>query len=344
MIAETFKAAKLGGNDTIGILFSNNNTGGSSFSGGDGKWDGFFNAYGAYLNYWLEKDGKLVYSNVQPEIKTPLLAMQDLYKKGTMNRDAVVINNEVAQEYVASGKVGIFYASAWCTTLSMFTLHNNDPSSKIVNLYPPPAGKGKIYPIQTNTPKAMRIFVSVDCKYPEAVVKMANLTDRNRNENHLYYNVDENGFQYYKFLPWGVFAKGSDDQDRSEAFRHAELTGSLEKITSPLWEGLYNTHILALEGKAPYWNLLMNGKEGSFSTVWDAIQANLVLLDAYNGLPTETQALKGDIINSTLDTAMFEVVMGADISVYERAVEQWYANGGAQITEEVNAWYQSLKK
>ena len=36
---------------------------------------------------------------------------------------------------------------------------------------------------------------------------------------------------------------------------------------------------------------------------------------------------------------MMEVVMGADISVYEEAVAQWYANGGQTITDEVNEYY-----
>ena len=35
--------------------------------------------------------------------------------------------------------------------------------------------------------------------------------------------------------------------------------------------------------------------------------------------------------------------MGEDISVWEKAVSDWYANGGKTITEEVNAYYDSLK-
>ena len=31
--------------------------------------------------------------------------------------------------------------------------------------------------------------------------------------------------------------------------------------------------------------------------------------------------------------------MGEDISVYEKAVESWYANGGQAITDDVNAYY-----
>jgi putative aldouronate transport system substrate-binding protein len=88
---------------------------------------------------------------------------------------------------------------------------------------------------------------------------------------------------------------------------------------------------------------MLNGPGGSFSTLYDAYLENKILVDAYNGLPTETQSLKGDLINDELNTAMFEVIMGADISVFERAAERWFSNGGAQITKEVNDWYRSIQ-
>lgn len=31
--------------------------------------------------------------------------------------------------------------------------------------------------------------------------------------------------------------------------------------------------------------------------------------------------------------------MGEDISVYDEAVSNWFANGGQTITDEVNEWY-----
>jgi putative aldouronate transport system substrate-binding protein len=346
-IARAFRDAKLGGNDTIGILFSNNNSGGSRFVGGDGKWDGFFNAYGAYLNYWLERDGKLVYSSVLPEMREPLLALQAMYKEGLINRDFAVANNNVVQEYIASGKTGLLYASAYNVTQALNTMYDNDTSTRIVNLLPPPAVRGKFYPLQTNSPKTHRIFVSRRNPHPGAVVRMANLTLRSRYENFTYYMTDSNGFAYYKYLPWNgaVFAPVTMDLDRSDAIRYAMLNnGNEEKFTDSSWLNTYNRYKLAIDGKAPYWNLMLNGPGGSFSTLYDAYHEHKILVDAYNGLPTETQSLKGDLINDELNTAMFEVIMGADISLFERAAERWFSNGGAQITNEVNDWYRSVVK
>ena len=39
-----------------------------------------------------------------------------------------------------------------------------------------------------------------------------------------------------------------------------------------------------------------------------------------------------------MNNAIVKVIMGEDVSVYEQAVANWYANGGQTITDEVNAY------
>jgi putative aldouronate transport system substrate-binding protein len=341
-VARAFYAAKLGGSDTIGLLFGRNISGGVNFSAADGKWDGFFNGFGAYLNYWLEKDGKLVYSNIQPEVKDALLAMQALYKDGIINKDLAVTSDEVAREYVASGKAGIFYATAWNVVQSMFVAHNTDPSADFVPLEPPSV-KGKTFKFQTNTPKPQRIFVSNKCKNPEAVVKIANFYDWARNTDVQYYSEGPDGFPYFQLMPWSQFSRATDDLDRAEAIRFAESTGSMEKLNTDIFQKAWSMYQMAKKGEAQYYHLTMFGEKGSFSLLYDSYHAGHILLDGYMGLPTATQSVKGDLLNDELNTSLYEVVMGADISVYERAAQRWLTNGGNQVTEEVNQWYRALK-
>lgn len=54
-MARAFKEAKLGGEDTIGLMFAD----GSGVN--DGHLQGFMNGYGAYRNIWVEVDGKLAW-------------------------------------------------------------------------------------------------------------------------------------------------------------------------------------------------------------------------------------------------------------------------------------------
>ena len=92
---------------------------------------------------------------------------------------------------------------------------------------------------------------------------------------------------------------------------------------------------------SPWWYLATFGKDASYTYDYDMYMAGRQLPNAFSTVPTETMAMLGDVVNDALNTAMLEVIMGADISTYDKAVENWFASGGQQITDEVNEWYAS---
>jgi putative aldouronate transport system substrate-binding protein len=342
-IGKAFKEANLGGPDTLALMFSNDVSGGWSMNFGDGKWDGFMNGYGAYFNYWLKKNGRLEYSDIQPEMRTALLALQDLNNQGLINKDIAVTTPIVAQEYVASERVGIFYATAWQPTQGMQSVVAKNPSARYINVFPPSNVPGQVRPMQTNSPRAMRTYVKRGLRNPEAPVKMANLAYAYKFKDWKYYMTAGGDIVYFKYLPWGdCFAPAEDDLKKAVAIREAELTGRTTPLDDASYQGQYDSYLLAKEGKSAWQHLALWGPGGSFSTLYDQFLKGNLLINGYYGLPTETQSLKEQVIRAALTTAMFDVVMGADISVWDRAVARWKADGGDQITKEVNDWYQSV--
>ena len=96
---------KNGKKDTFGLAMYKD-----IFGGGFGNVEGLFNGFGAYPNIWIEKDGKLVYGSVQPEMKKALEFIQGLYKDGLIDPEFGVKDaNKVAD--VSAGKLGMFYGS-----------------------------------------------------------------------------------------------------------------------------------------------------------------------------------------------------------------------------------------
>lgn len=333
--ARAFVDAKLGGEDTVGILFN------QGMNGGDGKWQGFVNGYGAYIGLWLEKDGELVYSTIQPEMKDALLAMQRFYKEGLTNSDVAVANEEQISRYVANGKAGMWYGEGWSAVFGTLTLKQNNPEAVVASVYPPGPGEEQIR-IQTDTPNVRRIFVSKDCEHPEAVVKMLNLTAKLDQEKYSEYSIDEDGFIWFKMLPFGDrMCAVTYDIDSSHTIAVAEETGNLDGIV-----GSYKDDYERVQrAKDPEtfdpiyaWTYGINS---SYEKLYDAYHKGLQLESAFKGLPTPTQKVKEDVLTDILSTAMIKVVMGEDISVFEQAVESWKSSGGDQITEEVNEWYRS---
>lgn len=343
-LARKFKEAKLGGPNTIGILFSRNNTGGTSVDFGDGKWDGLFNAYNAYLGYWLNTNGRLEFSTVKPEVRTALLALQALYKEGLMNQDFAVTNNTLAQEHVASGRAGLYYGSAWSPTQGIQALYNSDGSTQYTSVFPPPLVRGQQVKMQTNSPKAFRTFVSADSKNPEAAVKMANMSYAYKFRDFKYYMFHGGEIVWMKYTPWGdCFSPPPDDLYKANAIREAQLAHSRE-LTDASWQGQYDNFMLSEEGKLNKFHQDMWGIKGSMTRLYDAYLKGGLLNDTFYGLPTDTMSVSGTLLQDALSTAMYEVVSGADISVWDRAVEVWHRTGGDKMTEEVNAWYKSAQR
>lgn len=66
--------------------------------------------------------------------------------------------------------------------------------------------------------------------------------------------------------------------------------------------------------------------------------------EEFVGAPTPTMVEKQASLK-TMELEMFvRIIMGdASIDEFDKFVENWNALGGAEMTEEVNEWYQSVK-
>lgn len=335
-VAKAFKEAKLGGEDTIPFLFATN--------GDNGRLDGFFNMFGAYLNYWVKKDGKVTYSNIQPEMRTALLEMQKLYNEGLINKDFVITTSDLGMEYVSSGKAGMFFGISWATTGSIQTLLNNDPEARISSscIF---GADGSDIQFQTATPVASKIFVSKNCEHPEAVGKLMSLVYRLIQEDYSTYGTDANGMMRYKYIPFSgdmpvaSVDRGPYDVELAyEKYLAGEITqGSDYTWPDNAWIGRFDRYVKAMKGESTeIWMPLTYGKDGTYTKLYKAYLEGRHLPNAYVGLPTETQSMMGDVLTDALYTAIYEVIMGADISVFDNACEEWLSSGGQDIIDEIN--------
>lgn len=338
-VARAFKEAKLGGDDTIGLMFADGN--GVS----DGLLKGFMNGYGAFRDIWVEtEDGKLAWSNTLPEMREALLALQALYAEGLINQDFAVTNGTVAQEYVASGKCGIFYSVDYAVTMSMQACVDLDANANFVCLGIPGLTEDAETKIQTGAVTVSKLFINKDCAHPEAIVRMINLhcAVSLTGDTELYYTYEsaaDGTCMWYKFLPWeGMHIQSAvNDISYANDIRSSQDAGELI-VTLP---NTYATVKKMYEHVAgtPWWYTVIGGHGGAYTYDYDMFMSGRMVPDAFNTLPTDTMDMLGGIVNDALNTAMLKVIMGDDISVYDVAVESWFANGGQDITDEVNEWY-----
>ncbi len=343
-VAKAFVDAKLGGKDTYGISANDTiDTYSSSLVG-------FLNGFGAYYNIWIkdEKTGKLAYSTIQPETRTALLKLQEMYKQGLIRKDFAAIKYETAVEDVVSGKVGIEFGKYGS---SLGEIQNNlaaNPSAKwkVLEI---PTNTGSPVIVQGSATPSRYLFVKKGIKHPEAAVKIENLnasliTFPEYKPEKYSLSTDGISLAAYKFAPINPPWKGfSAYKEVSTAL----TSGDASKLSTVNGAKIYYDKIKqagsgATKAASEAYNLIF-GNESAFKVIEQLRESNRIKVDAAQTLPTKTQSYLGDSLKTPLDTAMLAVIMGDDINVFDKAVTAWKNGGGDTITNELNKWYDTTK-
>lgn len=341
-VAEAFVENKLGGEDTYGLISCK-----APFSL-DNALGGFLNGYGAYPKAWIKDDsGKLIYGATAEEVKEPLLKLQEIYKNGLLNQDFSVTDVTMTKEDVVAGKVGIVYGTFFLASGVEDNMKKDPNAEWVIAEIPTVDGSAPV--VQGSVKRDQFIFVNKDCEHPEAVVKIMNLEiDKIFNEDPevvIKYTTPEDtgdtAVQATKYLPTVKYS----EMPWKNMVRYQEATEALEtgeeNFSLTLSQTTYEQILAYMDGDNTFVaSYYIFGPEGTYSVIEKMQEEDRIILDEYQALPTETMTAKSEILTEALEAAMTKVIMGEDISTYEKAVEEWYQNGGQIMTDEVNAWYE----
>lgn len=330
-VARAFKENKLGGENTIGLGLVND----QMYS----DYRGILAAYGVVYNTWTkQEDGSYVFANVTDEMKAGLLRLQEIYKEGLIKSDFAVSN--ILSQEVANGQVGMYYASGWHSVTDIKTNMVNDPDAVWVCV-PAPSLDGQRMKQYTNASCNMFAVVNPKFKHPEAIFKMMEL------EQKMYTAPDaadipklyttEDGFPMWDLRIFRNFGRADFDLFRSNLINEHLAAGHTAADVEPVIYDFYTQCEAALAGDRALQGRYLC-QTMAYPIIADLLAQNL-LVPEYGGKLTENMQLYQKTINAELNSAMVKVIMGNDISVFEKAVDQWYKNGGKVITEEVNAYY-----
>lgn len=341
-VAQAFKDAAFGGADTYGLGVWGNNV------------NEFINGYGVVCGTWAEmEDGSRVYADTQKELVSPaLLKLQEMYKNGLLKADFAV--SDTLDNDVANGLCGMVYGPTWYGATAVNANFGNDEKAVWIATFLP-SESGEVLPCKTvENSYNNTIMVSAECEHPEAIFKMMNLELFVRNndsegllKNSLY--ICDDGYdmwdlKVFRNIEWASVGLTQYEEARAnlDKIRAGEL--KLEDIVfdNATVEMLTTAGAAALAGDRSQFGLMSVIEYGNLICNKLYYMGDKLVLPYYGPI-TENISLYKETINDELAAAMCDVVMGADISVYENAVDTWYANGGQAITDDVNAYYASAK-
>lgn len=347
-VAKAFVDNKMGGENTIGIVgptingavyntfLSTNNL---------NNLDGIFQAYQAYPGYWVQdEEGKAVYGSTTEQTKEALAELNKMYEDGILDQELGVRKD--ADEAWKSGKVGILF-SPWWHGYNVKDGIANEPDMEWKAYAAPLAADGQWYAKLAGVGGSYCV-VRKGYEHPEAAFLLNN-----------YLRVNEGNFQSetdldLSYYPGRVVIAPLDENTYSVQALNAEMKGEEVPEFDPLNYKLLQADLAALPDclEAPYddmsiekWNTdntnfgrlysLLMGSSAVEKASTEGI-VNKVYSITYT--QTETMERKWTNLKKKEDETFLKIIIGEEpIEAFDTFVEEWNAEGGAEITEEVQA-------
>lgn len=325
-IAKAFKDNNMGGTCTIGVGMTQNMA--TSLE----PTLGLLNGYGAFANIWLDQDGTLVSSNIQPEMRAALEDLAKRYADGLIDPEFGTKAMSNVTEDALSGKSGVLVMH-FCAP---FDLGNGVAQGQEWGYFNVMDPEGNIGYAQASVGFTGCVSVSAACEHPEAAVIMMNMFAQAIAEDKTTY--DDNGINNYA---WPCKAT---DPTLTNNFIHQEYLAYLKDGTpysdvsaSTIESGeLYNKD----GNQEGYIMWAVFGEDSTQTCVDNVKAADRYMVSAYTGTTTETMGEYDSTLTDLLNQTFTAIIKGDEgIEAFDAFVEQWLAQGGQEITDEVNEWY-----
>lgn len=349
-VAKAFVDNNMGGENTIGILGPTIN--GALYNtflsiNNLNCLDGIFQAYQSYPGFWVQdEEGNVVYGSTTQETKEALAELQKLYADGVLDQELGVRKD--ADEAWKSGKAGILF-SPWWHGYNVKDCIANDPEAEWKAYAAPLAEDGNWYPKLGGVGNSYCV-ARKGYEHPEAAIMLNNLLRRSEGTFQEETSLDAS---YY---PGRVVITPNDECSFTVEALRAKINGEEIPEYDPLNYKLLDSDLNSLEEclEAPYddlsiekWNTEIMSTSGSFgrlysllmgmSAVEDAKEAGIVnKIYSVTYTQTDTMERRWTNLKKKEDETFLKIIIGEEpLDAFDTFVEEWNAEGGADITAEV---------
>ncbi|KRE96705.1 hypothetical protein ASG89_31100 [Paenibacillus sp. Soil766] len=343
-VAEAFTKKDPDGNgkdDTFGMAFTKSFLADTHFG-----TTGFFSGFHAYAGKWVkDAAGKqLVYGSIQPEVKTALKQLQDMYAQGLLDKEFGVKDRAKVTESVVGGKVGIFYGSMSAPLSIIQKNIDNDPKADWKAIPLVSVDDKKATPIG-KMPIQRYYAVSKKSKNPEAIIKLLNFAMDGYDESKK--PKPEMSFSPTN-VPVYLYSLMNPEPANKNLSAHNNTLSAIasndpSKLTTEE-KGYYDKIVDYRKGNNANWGTeRVFGTPSSFDVISKYVKDDNYMLDAFYGAATPTMVEKNASLLKLEEEVFTKIIMGQSIDTFDKFVEDWKKLGGEQIAKEVNEWYAKSK-
>ena len=337
-----------GENDTYGVAIGGNNTAPLSNWMADVQF--LFGQKQAYE--WLEgEDGKLSYGSIDTRTKDVLAVLNEWYEGGYIIPDLISQDAIAASGDFVAGKCGVLFAPSWAggwPVGSGILQAEEEGRAYAVTPCPIPSGvdgdKGRLgsamsyhgYVFRNGFEHMEAIFRIWDINYGAMIEDPEYPFALGIGEGYDYVTLDNGEVSWAsEDIPGGTVDLGIFLATGNKPPNVMEGPSIYERLLNGEVNTVYEKKMMVTNGSDP---LMLN----AVTVVFDQMDLDVPRL--FVGLPTETMASKWAGLQTMEQETQLKIILGEKpVDYYDEFVADWIAGGGTEITEEVNAWYDSVK-
>lgn len=345
-IIEQFVAQDPGENgegNTIGLACENEICGELGYNY-EYHLDILFAAYDSYPQQWMKDEGgNLYYGGVQAQTKEALAKTREWYERGIIDKQFLMRTNNNIAEAIIEGKCGAFFGPWWAPNNPLMEAMQENPEAEWRPYLLSNTEDGKTRYAQQNASKQY-VVVRKGYEHPEIVMKIVSvLFDYARytdieNEDFVHYyqwNVDPTARPIYINVDYSD-ALSRCYEDLTLALRGEREVGSMELLEQSYYQYCQEYESNPKEASADQWAAYTSRIEACEILA----NADKEVIKTYYFAETDTMRSMWWKLKEMQKEAYLEIITGEKpLDYFDTFVEQWYATGGAQIVEEVNASY-----
>lgn len=308
----------------------------------DTTFEPIFSAYDAYPGLWYKNDGgEVVYGGVQPEAKEALAVLHQMYELGIIDTEFASRENE--NELVASNKAGLYFCPWWAPWGHLVDSVSNDRSADW-RAYALPLNAEGEFNAPGASPANCYMVVSSECKNIDAVMRYFNVAT---NQNDLLekdlYRGEEGLSESYRLSAISFVTDYVDCIPKKNILYNKILAGE-EEIGGPTdinpVETEFNINAINADAKDPKANIEDWGQMAAYLIGAKPLAedpAPHLKAGAFYGV-TETMESKWANLKQLQEETYLGIIAGTiPLDDFDKFVENWNAQGGSTITEEVRA-------
>lgn len=341
-------------------------------------------ACNAYMDMWMEdENGELVYTSIQPEMRTALERMATWYEKGYIDPEFVVVDGNKENEIVSGGD-WLFCYGYWHKIATFCNTWANVEGSEI-SAVPFLLGDDGTCSVMKNAWYTSINAITTSCEHPEAAIYALNAfwDSYYRNDVELREMLAAEGYNWHYPVTEARDPINVDEVNEKYSYvAEPKLLWKFdypEELVGPGFMNDYYTHGNLTYG---FYGRLCSRANNDYATISAAVKAGMdesllteeakqtwkgwyqsnpkmlttfaTSYDIWKDLPikvnkfctSDTPAMveKNAYLQKLELECFTNIIMGTKpIEAFDQFVEDWKTNGGDLITQEVNEWYASTK-